>query len=57
MIIDELMMYVPEGKYNVAGDSVLLPQFAPHLPPSVIAAWMAAVSSVTPSPMGNRVIN
>jgi len=42
---------VPAGKYTTAG-VVVLDAHEPgaHLPPAVIAAWMAAVSSVTPSP-------
>lgn len=50
-MIDELIRYVPAGKYTVAGvvvDEAQLP--GAHLFPSLMARLMAAVSSVTPSP-------
>lgn len=45
-----LTRYVPGGKYTTAYSVELLPHSRPHRLPSVMAALMAAVSSVEPSP-------
>lgn len=45
-----LTRYVPGGKYTVAGLTVDDPQLLPHRFPSLIARFMASVSSVLPSP-------
>ena len=50
-MIDELTMYVPAGKYTMAGVVVVDEQLpGAQRPPADIADWIAAVSSVTPSP-------
>lgn len=43
--------YVPAGKYTTAGVRVLEVQSLPHRPPDRMALLIAAVSSVTPSPL------
>ena len=50
-MIGLLTRYVPEGKYTVAGYLVLLGHLALQRPLSEIAKLIAAVSSVTPSPL------
>ena len=53
-MMDELTIYVPAGKYTMAGVVVVDWQDpGAHRPPDDIAAWIAAVSSVTPSPKFN----
>jgi hypothetical protein len=54
-MIDELTKYVPAGKYTMAGVVVVDPQDpgAQRLP-AVMAALIAAVSSVTPSPFAPK---
>lgn len=51
-MIGEEIIYVPAGKYTIAGvvDEVS-PLAGPNRPPSLIAALIAAVSSVDPSPI------
>jgi hypothetical protein len=44
-------MYVPAGKYTSAGVVVLDAQPRPQRPPACRALLIAAVSSVTPSPI------
>src|SRR5271163_1653927 len=47
----EETLYVPAGKYTIAGVVVLEGQLpGAHLPPSLMAKLMALVSSVIPSP-------
>jgi hypothetical protein len=48
--MEDEIRYVPAGRYTTAGVVVEEEQPAPQRPPAEMAALMAAVSSVTPSP-------
>jgi len=54
-MIGEEIRYVPAGKYTIAGVVVEVCRPAgPNLPPALMAELIAAVSSVTPSPIQGK---